>query len=654
MRKITLKSLSLINFKGIRNKEILFNEGSTIISGENGTGKTTIFDAWLWLLFGKDSTGRSDSNFSIKTIDPETGSAYPKLEHSVTGVLDINGKEVKLQRSYVENWVKPRGATEEVLQNHKTEFYLNDVKLSTKREYDAEIEAIIPEDLFKMLTNPYYFTSLKANEQKAMLFDMAGDVTNEDVAGVNPEYLELLAELSGRSLEQFTRELAAKKRACNAELTKIPSQLETANRLKPEAEDWKALEKEMKEKQAKMAQLDDQINDKAKQNEQENNRKVGIQNKIGEAQLKLAQRKHEIREQLGATFHDSAMKGIKLTNTLGSLETELKRKKVSVTNLENQIEKVEQELNTLRGQFRQITAEEISYPDGAFICPTCKRPLEVEDVEAKQRELQANFNQNKANKLRKNKEDGVGKAAERDNLKAQLEKTHAEIAELEDKITTQQGLIEEEKGRKKETVDIDATIEADNVVIALNNEITELQNQLSMEFIPVDYSDLRGAKNVLNDSIQELYKELAKKEQIERADKEIEALEERKAQNNQMLAELEKWEYSVHSFQKDKDAILLERINGLFKYVSFSFVDEQLNGGEKLTCVATVNGTPYADANAAGKLNAGLDIINAICTAKGVSAPIFIDNRESINEILSTISQVVNLVVTKEPVLTIK
>ena len=167
-------------------------------------------------------------------------------------------------------------------------------------------------------------------------------------------------------------------------------------------------------------------------------------------------------------------------------------------------------------------------------------------------------------------------------------------------------------------------------------------------------SDLREAKSMLNENIQELYKRLAKREQIERADKEIADLEEKRIQNNQALADYEKWEFTALSFQKDRDTKLMERINELFKYVSFSFVSEQLNGGEKLTCVCTVNGTPYPDVNAAGKLNAGLDIINAICQAKGVSAPIFIDNRESVNKIIPTISQVINLVVSTDKVLTIK
>lgn len=208
--------------------------------------------------------------------------------------------------------------------------------------------------------------------------------------------------------------------------------------------------------------------------------------------------------------------------------------------------------------------------------------------------------------------------------------------------------IEVQKANMPEAPDVDAMIKNDPTCISLNNEIADLNNQLNIESKPVDVSELRFAKSSLDDNIQELYKRLAKRDQIERAKKEIEELEEKRIQNNQAKADLEKWEFTVMSFQKDKDAKLIEKINSMFEVVSFSFVTEQLNGGEKLTCVCTVNGTPYPDVNTAGKVNAGLDIINAICKYKGVSAPIFIDNSESVNKIIPTISQVINLVVSKD------
>lgn len=647
MREIKLKSLILVNFKGVRNLEVVFTGQRTIISGDNGTGKTTIFDAFTWLLFGKDSTGRSDSNFNIKTIDPLTKKPILHLEHSVTGVISVDGKEMKLQRNYVEKWVKPRGTTEETLKNHETEFYLNDVKLATKKEYESEVAAILTEDIFRMITNPFYFISLKVDAQKELLFDMAGGISDDEVA-IKPEYIELLAQLSGRSLSQFSKEVAAKKKACNDVLAVIPSQIDTARRLMPESEDWEALEIELQKKKQRLTEIDNQITDKSKINEQENQRKLEIQRTIGDKRMSLVNRQNEIRASAGAERNEVMMKLKDLEYNHKSETRDLELNRSSLSNCESEIQRIEDTLSVLRNEYRKINAETIQYPEGAFVCPTCKRQLEVDDIEAKQNELLANFNQNKAKRLKENKDKGFSLVELKKKKEAERDSIISKIKESEDRIVLIEREIEVQKANMPEAPDVDAMIKNDPTCISLNNEIADLNNQLNIESKPVDVSELRFAKSSLDDNIQELYKRLAKRDQIERAKKEIEELEEKRIQNNQAKADLEKWEFTVMSFQKDKDAKLIEKINSMFEVVSFSFVTEQLNGGEKLTCVCTVNGTPYPDVNTAGKVNAGLDIINAICKYKGVSAPIFIDNSESVNKIIPTISQVINLVVSKD------
>lgn len=648
MREIKLKSLILVNFKAVRNLEVVFTDQRTIISGDNGTGKTTIFDAFTWLLFGKDSTGRSDSNFNIKTIDPLTKKPILHLEHSVTGVISVDGKEMKLQRNYVEKWVKPRGTTEETLKNHETEFYLNDVKLATKKEYESEVAAILTEDIFRMITNPFYFISLKVDAQKELLFDMAGGISDDEVAAIKPEYIELLAQLSGRSLSQFSKEVAAKKKACNDVLAVIPSQIDTARRLMPESEDWEALEIELQKKKQRLTEIDNQITDKSKINEQENQRKLEIQRTIGDKRMSLVNRQNEIRASAGAERNEVMMKLKDLEYNHKSETRDLELNRSSLSNCESEIQRIEDTLSVLRNEYRKINAETIQYPEGAFVCPTCKRQLEVDDIEAKQNELLANFNQNKAKRLKENKYKGFSLVELKKKKEAERDSIISKIKESEDRIVLIEREIEVQKANMPEAPDVDAMIKNDPTCISLNNEIADLNNQLNIESKPVDVSELRFAKSSLDDNIQELYKRLAKRDQIERAKKEIEELEEKRIQNNQAKADLEKWEFTVMSFQKDKDAKLIEKINSMFEVVSFSFVTEQLNGGEKLTCVCTVNGTPYPDVNTAGKVNAGLDIINAICKYKGVSAPIFIDNSESVNKIIPTISQVINLVVSKD------
>lgn len=652
MRTIKLKSLSLINFKGVRSLNIGFSDAETLVAGDNGTGKTTVFDSFLWLLFGKDSTGRSDSNFNIKTLDAD-GKPILHLEHSVTGVLSVDGKTVTLQRCYVENWVKPRGTTEESLKNHATEFYLNGVKLATKKEYDSEVAAIIPEDVFRMITNPFYFTSMKPEAQKEILLDMVGTLTDQDVAQTKPEYLELLAQLSGRSIAQYAKEVAAKKKACKDELSVIPSQIETARKLMPEEEDWVAIDSEIENKNARIQQIEEQIADKSKLNEQEYQRKASIQKQIGEKRLQLNSRMNEIATEANKGRNEASLKLNELEYSLRTEKASLDRKRQSVAAMDIEIEKLNTKLSALRGEFAFISKEGLTYNEGEFICPTCKRPL-IEDIEAKQREMQANFNVNKAARLKANKEVGMAKKQRLEEVQGLKDRTNAEIVELEQKIERINADIQQAKAYIPEAQNVEAMIASDQTCIDIKNEIVELENQFKVDAKIVDVSELQSEKRTLNEAVQGLYKRLANREQIGRAEKEIASLEEKRIANNQKLADLEKWEFTALQFQKDKDAELLKRINGMFRYVSFSFVNEQLNGGEKLTCVCTVNGTPFLDVNNAGQINAGIDIINAICTAKGVSAPIFVDNAESVNQIIPSLSQIIRLVVTTDKELTIK
>lgn len=655
MRKIVLKSLTLTNFKGARHQEIIFSEQGTVISGDNGTGKTTVFDAFLWLLFGKDSTGRSDSNFNIKTIDPATKKPILHLEHSVCGILEVNGSVLKLQRNYVENWVKPRGTTEETLKDHKTECYINDVKVGTKKEYDAEIAALIPEDVFRMITNPFYFPQLKADVQKDMLLEMVGNISDDEVASLKPEFVELLAQLFGKTMAQYAKEVAAKKKACKDAIAVIPSQIDTANRLRPEDEDWDALEKELESKKANLADIDAQIADKSKINEKEHQRKAEIQKKLSDKRIALLNAENEIKTQANAVVNKANIELKDLEYKLREKQGEITRKRSDISSYDKDIAELDSEMANLRSEFYKVNAETITYPEGAFVCPTCKRPLEVDDIEAKQKELQANFNQNKANRLKSIREKGKDKSNKKEGIVKSRNSALAEVAELEKQVAALSEQIEAKKSEIPEVPNVDQLIAKDQNCINLKNEIAELENQLTVDAKPVDVSELQNGKKVLSESISELNTRLLKREQIAKVEKEISDLEGKRLANNQELANLEKWEFTALEFQKAKDAKLLERINGLFRYVSFSFISEQLNGGEKITCVCTVNGTPYPDVNFAGKVNAGLDIINAICKFRGISAPIFIDNRESVTEIIPTISQVINLVkVTGKQQLTIE
>src|SRR3972149_3066745 len=143
MKKVTIKKLTLINFKGIKSLSIDFKPEGLSVFGDNETGKTTLIDSFLWNLFGKDSTDRKD--FNVKTLD-KNNQAIPKIDHEVTCILDIDGTILTLKRCLKEIWRKKRGSEETEFSGHETLFWADDVPLQAG-EYTAKISSIIDENV---------------------------------------------------------------------------------------------------------------------------------------------------------------------------------------------------------------------------------------------------------------------------------------------------------------------------------------------------------------------------------------------------------------------------------------------------------------------------------------------------------------------------
>ena len=194
-------------------------------------------------------------------------------------------------------------------------------------------------------------------------------------------------------------------------------------------------------------------------------------------------------------------------------------------------------------------------------------------------------------------------------------------------------------------MDIAPYVNADKTIIELSNKLTDLQNQLDEEIKAPDLSDLMAERASIEVSIRESQALLNGRDRIAANNKRIAELEKEYQESQSQLAELEGLEFNIQQFGKARIEQVESRINGMFNIVRFKMYEQQINGGEIETCEAMVNGVPFSDLNDAMKINAGLDIINAICRENGIVAPIFIDNRESVSEITSVSAQIVNLFV---------
>lgn len=643
--------MSLLNFKGVRELTVDFDEHETNIFGANHTGKTTLFDAFVWLLFDKDSQDRQ--NFCIRTYD-EDNNIIPKLPHEVSACIEVNGVEINLKRCFVENWVKKRGSQEAVYDGNSEERYWNDVPCS-KTEFAKKIADICDESIFKLITNPLYFPSMKPATQRGMLFQMAGDLTDADVAASDPQRFANLAEqLTHKTLEEYKKEIAAKKRRINQAIESIPARIDENKRLMPEAEDWSALERDIKEKEAKIKELDGQISDESKAYTAKAKENAEKAKELAEKKRQRTSRESAVRDELLASWYKQTedynnrriaaqQQSFDISQRRKMTEADIRREKEAIVKMQSDVNVLEQRLNRLRDEWRNIKAREFNPENLETVCPHCGRPYEQSQIDRSIEDQRISFNAHTSHMLEENKANGKKVASEVEGLKAGIAKSESVIKEKEALLET---LIDKpftETAPAKP--DVTDGIASDQQLQQLDKDIAELEAALAQPIDQPDTDFLKDGRKLLMDGIDEDRKHLAKRDTITATLKRIEELEAELKANNETLAELEGIEFNILEFGKAKVALVEDKINSLFSIVKFKMYERQINGGEVETCECLMHGTPYSVLSNSEKINAGLDIINAICRANEVNAPIFIDNRESATDIIDVDSQVINLIV---------
>jgi len=664
MKNIVIQKINLINFKGLRNQEINF-EKNTNIFGDNGTGKTTIFDAFTWMLFGKDSTDRKD--FQIKTLDKDNV-VIPQIEHEVSAILIVDGEEVSIRRILKENWVKKRGSLESEFSGNVTDYYWNEVPMQQK-EFQTKVSQILDEAVFKMITNPLAFNQMKWQDRRNALIQIVGEVSDSELASGNSEYEKLLEQLTqGKTLEDYRKQIAASIKKAKEDLKGIPTRIDEVSRSKPEEHDFNSLKTELNSKVITLEKLDAEIADAntAFQSKLDTVRAEKI--KVNNLASEIETIEHNARKE--ATSNDKPdieafekskrlyeEKKSELNGYEGSLRTLISKR----DSLYEQITSTESKMHTKRNEWTEVNAKTFVFDDSNCACPTCKRSYPEGDIEATKAELKKNFEEDKKAKLLLINQAGA-------NLKAELESTEAELKALEERITKGETYITNAKAElEKLKADFDYQTEQLNIVQSSTTDIEALvvealkNNQVYQEKLimleglksslkeepTVDNSELVEKRKSLVAEIDTIKAKLQNEVQINSVNQRIEDLKKEESTLAQQIANVEKTQFVIENFNKLKIDTLEERINAKFKFVKFKMFQTQINGGEIECCDALIDGVPFSDANTASKINAGLDIINTLCEFYQVTAPIFIDNRESIVQLINTESQVVNLIVSE-------
>jgi len=537
MKKVILKSLTLCNFKGEQARTTHFNADVTRISGGNGLGKSRHFDAFMWLLFGKDVQDRKD--YEVRTHNAD-GSLLHEVECSVTGVLDIDGQELTLKRESVEEWVKPRGQVDRVLKGTHNECWWNETPVKVK-EFDSRVAAILEASLFKMITNPMFFASMDWKLQRTQLFQLAGTITDAEIAANNPEFQLLLDKLTGKSLADFKKELAAKKTRLQGELDNIQPRIDQTHKMKPESEDFAALETEIAQVDKEIADIDKILSDNATRIRAEYEAEQEKQRKVNELTTKRNNLVRDAEQEAkNAAFEANATRR-ELTSTIESKKRELSAMKRTLRTLTDtrdryaaDIASLETTINDKRDEWYKENAKAYSGDD---ICHHCGQvlPKEMRDKNL------ADFLATQKAKKDAIQAEGKRLAARLADLKKSHQDTEKEIADQNAAIAAAETEIKDKEAALVAMPESTAaTVVPEEVAgyAELTKQIEEAQAAVATTTAAPDDSEHQAKKKELTDRRDALKKRLFARDEIARAEKEIEELTEKGKRLAQQIAVL--------------------------------------------------------------------------------------------------------------------
>ena len=651
--KITIKSIHIENFKGIKMLDVTFS-GKTKISGQNAVGKTTIFDAFTWLLFNKNSAG--EEKFNVRPLDKD-GHRIDNVEIKVVGVIDVDGKEVELSKVQKQNWVKKRGTDTVTLQGNVNSFEIDGYPKS-EADFKAYVSNLAQsEDMFKMLTNPQYFSSLKWKDQRDILMRLATDVSDVELAQTDAKYAPLLGELEkAPSTDDIRAKFSKALSEWKKKQSEIPVRIDEAEKSK--------IDVDVAEQELAKVDLVRRIAECGKKMENAGSTLGDLRSKEMQLQFDMSGMEQTMNRELSnkRSIMDAELRDCK--NELEHFAVTISLKEKQISDNEKTITDADAERKKLGEQYNSEKAKAFDetpylfdeskwiFDESTTVCSLCGQKLPADKIE----QLKTDFEERKT----KAKEDAKRKL--NDSKSDFITQKESNLEEIKAYGFAKKNLIEELTKKNADLqMEIDSLKKQEQGTFANKEELCKLLSEIPAE---ADYSqneeyvklktehdkiladiakvesegadkvvtDLKAEKADLQSQLEEVNKVIAQAANNVAIDDRIETLRDEQKEIGQKVADQEQMLYLLEEFIRFKLNKVSESINSHFKTVNFKLFEMQLNGGMKDCCECTVNGVPYSTLNSGHRIVAGLDIIRSLSELYGVSVPIFVDNAESLNE----------------------
>jgi hypothetical protein len=632
MKLLTLK---IKNFKGIRDFTIDPQGNDLSIYAENGTGKTTVADAYYWLLFGKDSLGRKD--YEIKTIG-EDGEPIHFLDHSVEGIFETeNGDKLTLARTYKEKWVKQRGSATDSFTGHETEFTINGVPQSAG-EYQDYIASICDEGQFRQLTDASAFSSLEWKDRRYLLFDMCGLVSRDVddrmkmeamVIASDPQLAELPLLLGKYSVDDLRKMTEAQRTKVNDERKTVPARIDEADRAlpAPDKTDWNKLltgyASDLQEVQDERSKL------------QAGGKAAELRSTIIEIDSKRRAIESDLRNKPNPEREEA-------TKAKRQVQIEIESVQSSISSIDRDIRNLTRDLTSsdelLASKRRLAIAERERVYSGNSECPSCKRALPEDQIES----AIAEFNTAKATRLEKMVAEGKSLAADHDKTQAELDAKRNDLATSQANLLTLQ--------TEYDAIVIPAETPSDPAknpeYVKLAAERERMQKQLDKlnEDSAEALQDVNTRIIAAQEKVTEAQQGIARTKQRTDGLGRLEELKAREKELGALYESLERSLFLCEQFVRAKVRLLTEQINSRFKLTTFRLFKEQINGGLQECCdvLWRENGAQPSNGQA---VQIGLDIISTLSEHLNFAPTIFVDNSESITHFPKTQGQQIRLIV---------
>lgn len=634
MKQIKIQRITMDNFKCHRHLSLNFHGENTAIYGDNATGKTSVYDALTWLLFGKDSAGNGEKNIEIKPLDSNGSVIDHSAITSVEAELSVDGETTTLKRTYREVWSTKRGTSVETYDGNTSEYSVDGVPCK-KYAFEDKIKEIVPEDTFRLLTSVGYFPGdLKWQERRAILFDMAGTLTDREIMEMDAKFAPLLDGMGKLSLDDYKKKLAAEKRGFVGVKDQTPARLDECQKTIQDLAGLdfagaKAvladLEQRQREISAQLIALDHDSAADAKRLE------------IRSAELerqKLDGENAAFRAQqtAGAVDVDG------LRRQRNSLESRLTTVSAFLTGAEKNLAGYDKAIEDSRARWIAVNGE--VFTGGS--CPTCGQQLPFDQLQA----ATAAFEKQKRDRL----DEIMRTANSQKEAKAQAEERiktlREEIAGYESDIQRLDGQISATEAAKVTPVDMEGYADTVNAiqarVSALNAELSAMMGNAAQI-----REQLRSELAAVQEKISQQQAIIGKESILQYTNKRIGEIQADARNAAQALESIEEMLYLADEYTRYKTQYVESSINSLFRIARFRLFREQANGGVEERCDVVFDGVPYIGLNNGMKINVGIDIINTLSRHYGVTVPLFVDNAESVTCLEQSEAQVIRLVVSE-------